>query len=174
MGYGQKNYLEILGTSGYRISQIGCFLTSFAELSRRFGDDITPLALNRAFTDRGIYLNGGDLYWAAITKFNPNIVVEKTGSGVPPHSNAIVKFTGVGNQWGTHFCLVADASKGLIIDAWDGVTKHWSVYGGPKQWATYRDLTPGAATPPRFIFELPEEVLEYNNVDTSIINNEYW
>lgn len=30
------------------------------------------------------------------------------------------------------------------------------------------------ATPSRFIFELPEEVLEYNNVDTSIINNEYW
>lgn len=30
------------------------------------------------------------------------------------------------------------------------------------------------ATPSRFIFELPEEVLTYNNVDTSIINNEYW
>lgn len=30
------------------------------------------------------------------------------------------------------------------------------------------------ATPSRFIFELPTEVLEYNNVDTSIINNEYW
>jgi DNA helicase-2/ATP-dependent DNA helicase PcrA len=30
------------------------------------------------------------------------------------------------------------------------------------------------ATPSRFIFELPEEVLEYNNIDTSIINNEYW
>lgn len=30
------------------------------------------------------------------------------------------------------------------------------------------------ATPSRFIFELPSEVLEYNNVDTSIINNEYW
>lgn len=30
------------------------------------------------------------------------------------------------------------------------------------------------ATPSRFIFELPEEVLEYNNVDTSILNNEYW
>lgn len=30
------------------------------------------------------------------------------------------------------------------------------------------------ATPSRFIFELPSEVLEYNNIDTSIINNEYW
>ncbi len=30
------------------------------------------------------------------------------------------------------------------------------------------------ATPSRFIFELPQEVLEHNNVDTSIINNEYW
>jgi DNA helicase-2/ATP-dependent DNA helicase PcrA len=30
------------------------------------------------------------------------------------------------------------------------------------------------ATPSRFIFELPPEVLEYNNIDTSIINNEYW
>lgn len=30
------------------------------------------------------------------------------------------------------------------------------------------------ATPSRFIFELPTEVLDYNHIDTSIINNEYW
>jgi len=30
------------------------------------------------------------------------------------------------------------------------------------------------ATPSRFIFELPSEILEYNNVDTTTINNEYW
>lgn len=30
------------------------------------------------------------------------------------------------------------------------------------------------ATPSRFIFELPEEVLAYNNIDTSMIDNEYW
>lgn len=29
-------------------------------------------------------------------------------------------------------------------------------------------------TPSRFIFELPQEILEKNNIDTSIINNEYW
>lgn len=31
-----------------------------------------------------------------------------------------------------------------------------------------------AAVPSRFIFELPLEILEYNNIDTSIMNNEYW
>ncbi|MDO8269679.1 MAG: UvrD-helicase domain-containing protein [Candidatus Levybacteria bacterium] len=31
-----------------------------------------------------------------------------------------------------------------------------------------------AATPSRFIFELPTEVLEYNNVDTTLLNKEYW
>lgn len=30
------------------------------------------------------------------------------------------------------------------------------------------------STPSRFIYELPSEVLEHNNIDTSIINNEYW
>jgi len=31
-----------------------------------------------------------------------------------------------------------------------------------------------ASVPSRFIFELPTEVLEHNNIDTSILNNEYW
>lgn len=30
------------------------------------------------------------------------------------------------------------------------------------------------STPSRFIFELPAEVLDYNNIDTSALNNEYW
>lgn len=29
-------------------------------------------------------------------------------------------------------------------------------------------------TPSRFIFELPQEVLDRNNIDTSVLNNEYW
>ncbi len=29
-------------------------------------------------------------------------------------------------------------------------------------------------TPSRFIFELPQEILDKNNIDTSILNNEYW
>lgn len=30
------------------------------------------------------------------------------------------------------------------------------------------------STPSRFIFELPQEVLEYNNIDTTATNSEYW
>lgn len=30
------------------------------------------------------------------------------------------------------------------------------------------------ATPSRFIFELPQEILESNNVDTSVLNSEFW
>ena len=146
--YGKKNYNEILGTSGYRINQVGCFLVSFANILTRFGEPIDPIGLNKIFRDAKIYMSGGDLYWSAVTRANPNIVITATGVGAPTSNDSIVKFTGVNNSWGTHFCMVHDAAKGLIVDSWDGVIKHWSVYGNPDAWASYRDLTPASAPAP--------------------------
>lgn len=148
MAYGQKNYNELQGINGkYRINQIGCFLVAFSNLLERFGKGVDPLALNRIFREKGIWLDvddgiRDDLAWSSISRHNGNIVVTGTGAGVPPNNNCIVKFTGLNNGFGTHFCLVADKSKGLIVDSWDGVVKHWSVYGNPDAWASYEDRTP--------------------------------
>ncbi len=154
MAYGQKNYNEIQGINGkYRINQIGCFVTAFANLLDRFGRGVgDPIAMNRILRDNGIYVDvddgiRDDLAYSSISRVNGNIVVTGQGNGVPPHSNAIVKFTGL-SGFGTHFCLVADAAKGLIVDSWDGVVKSWNVYGGPKSWATYEDRTPKPAPAP--------------------------
>lgn len=154
MAYGQKNYNELQGINGkYRINQIGCFVTSFCNLLDRFGRGVgDPIQMNRILRDNGIYLDvddgiRDDLAYGSVTRVNGNIVVSGTGSGVPPHNNCIVKFTGVGT-FGTHFCLVADVAKGLIVDSWDGVVKSWNVYGGPKQWAAYEDRTPAPQPAP--------------------------
>lgn len=142
--YAQKNYLEIMGINGkYRISQIGCFLTAFSNLSTRFGRDISPVQLNAAFRDRNLYrdVDDGirdDLGYYYMTKYDSDIVVTGEGKGAPTTNDAIVKFYFKGNSgFNTHFCLVHDASKGQIVDSWDGKIKSWNVYGGPITWASY-------------------------------------
>lgn len=152
--YAQKNYLEIQGINGkYRVSQIGCFLTSFCNLLERFGKGVSPLQLNAFMRDNGHYIDvddgiRDDLRWDSITKYNANVKISRTGTGIPPSNNCIVKFSGLESRFGTHFCLVADASKGTIVDSWDGQVKHWSTYGGPKSWAEYVDASPKPTTPP--------------------------
>lgn len=156
MAYGQKNYLEIQGINGkYRISQIGCFLVSFCNLMERFGSPVDPIDLNKHFRDRGVYVDvddgiRDDLAWSSIRGYTELVEVTGTGSGRPPHSECIVKFNyRSGNGlFNTHFCLVADASKGLIVDSWDGQVKSWDVYGGPIAWASYRFNRPAPPTPP--------------------------
>lgn len=149
MAYAQNKYNELMGINGkYRISQIGCFLTSFSNLLERFGRPVSPLDLNARFRDAGIYVDiddgvRDDLAWTSVTQFDSNVVLTRRGTGTPPSNNCIVKFTGIGT-FGTHFCLVADLNQGLIIDSWDGQVKHWNAYGGPKEWAEYKDNTPAS------------------------------
>lgn len=153
MAHAQKNYPNVIqGIRGkYSIAQIGCFVTSFCNLSRRFGDDITPNSLNHQLVKRGIYIDvddgiRDDLGWGSITQYNKNIVVEKTGTGTPPHKNAIVR---VPLNRGYHFALVDRIEKGVvyIVDSWDGQVKKSSVYGPISAWATYKDRTPVAVKP---------------------------
>jgi hypothetical protein len=154
MAYGQKNYLELQGISGkYRISQIGCFITAFCNLLDRFGKGVgSPVEMNRILRDNGFYVDvddgvRDDVGYSTVSKVNGNIVVSRTGKGLPPSNNCIVKFSGL-SGFGTHFCLVSDASRGLIIDSWDGVEKHWSTYNDPDEWAEYVDNSPVAAAAP--------------------------
>lgn len=162
MAYAQKNYNELQGMVNpangkvpkYSIRSIGCFLTSFSNLLERFGKGADPLTLNRVFRERGIFIDvddgiRDDLGWQSITGYNPHIVCNQTGTGKPPHNNAIVKFNTKTNNFGTHFCLVADVAKGLIIDSWDGQVKSWNTYGGPVSWAAYADITPQPVQPPK-------------------------
>jgi hypothetical protein len=154
MAYGQKNYNEIQGIAGkYRINQIGCFITAFANLLDRFGHGVgSPIEVNRILRDGNFYLDvddgvRDDVGYSTVSKINGNIVVARTGKGLPPSNNCIVKFTGL-SGFGTHFCLVVDAAKGLILDSWDGVVKHWSTYNNPDEWAEYVDHTPAPAPQP--------------------------
>lgn len=163
MAYGQKNYPQIQGINGrYTIAQIGCFITAFCNLLERFGEGIDPPTLNNFFVGNGIYIDvddgvRDDVGWGTVSARDGNIAVTGTGNGAPPVNDAIVKFiyrsisnptlpNGKPNMI-SHFCLVADAAKGLIIDSWDGVVKSWNVYGGPLAYATYAKNTPQPVIP---------------------------
>lgn len=169
--YGQKNFLQPQGIppTKYRIQQIGCFLTSFANLLERFGKGINPADLNAIFRDRGIYIDvddgvRDDLGWQSVTGYDGQIVVTSIGSGVPPHNNSIVKFVTNTNNFGTHFCLVNDINDGTIIDSWDGQVKSWDVYGGPVGYATYADITPQPIPAPPAPAPAPEPEKDYVEV----------
>ncbi len=158
MAYAQRDYPNTLqGMKGthtpkYTIKQIGCFLTSFANLKRRLSPiSKSPKALNTEFKEKKIWIDvddgiKDDLYWGAMTKYSKNYTVVNTGlSGVPknaagkPTKNAIVKLK-AGNDFGTHFCLVKDivGSTVYIVDSWDGKIKKSSTYGPIIGWAAYK------------------------------------
>lgn len=157
MAYGQKNYGQKLGTGSLAMSiaQVGCFLTAFSNLLERFGEPIDPPALNQYFIDHGSYMREGDgtldwLAYGSISAYDGRVHVTGSGNGVPPSSNAIVKFVYRSKSSGlmtTHFCLVADRNAGTIVDSWDGAVKSWNVYGGPVEWATYEIATPVVIAP---------------------------
>lgn len=148
MAYAQINYPDIQGINGtYRISQIGCFLTSFCNLLLRLGEDnIAPNELNIRFIQKNIYIDlddgvRDDLNFQLITKLYPNVVVKQEGSRtshMPTHSNAIVRIA-AGNEFGTHFCLVDHIANGVVwvVDSYDGKVKKASAYGPIQGWATY-------------------------------------
>ncbi len=146
MAYAQINYPTTkLGFCGVTIAQSGCFLTAFSNLEARFGRPINPINLNTIFKNKNVYINYCDLYWSAITKYDSRTLLVKTGAGKPTSNNSIVQFIYNGGR-SMHFALVHDAAKGLIVDSWDGVVRHWDYYGGPDAYATYSNKP--IVTPP--------------------------
>jgi len=149
MSYAQIKFPQKLGTGpkAVSIAAAGCFVTSFSNLLLRFGITKDPAALNQYFIDHGTYITEADgtkdlLAFSSITAFDSNIRITAQGKGSPTDDNSIVKFVYDGGK--THFCLVASAGMGTIVDSWDGVTKSWNAYGGPVAYATY---TNAAAKP---------------------------
>lgn len=79
--------------------------------------------------------------------------------GVFPHSQALFDFSDLEEERRLCYVGVTRAKEHLHIT----YAKQRVIFGQRN-----------TSTPSRFIFELPSEVLEFNNIDTSIINNEYW
>lgn len=147
--YAQENYTETLGSGPHAttIAAAGCYVTAFANLLDEFGIQCDPETLNAFFIQHSDYIKESDgtydlLSAGSITAYDPSIRVIGQGTGAPATNHSIVKFI-YGNDI-SHFCLVIDYIKGLIIDSWDGRVKSWEVYGGPKQWTAY---TNAAAAP---------------------------
>lgn len=157
MHYGQISYpktMQGIAPTRYTIAQIGCFLTAFCNLGSDVGRPVSPLKLNEFFRERGIYIDADDgvrddLYWGAITKFDPRLVVDDISAGkVPPHNLSIVKMK-ARNTFGTHFCKVHKiVGKNVqIVDSWDGKIKPASAYNGILGFATYINKPAKPTTP---------------------------
>lgn len=158
--YAQTNYPQKQGIAPqrYTIAQIGCFITSFANIMERFGVKVSPLGINTLLVSKGLYIDvddgvRDDVGWTTIISLYPkNIRLEAIGNGKPTSNNSIVKFSyksPVTRKFTTHFCLVADAKAGTIIDSWDGKVKSWTVYGSPVSYATYSKLASAVPIAPR-------------------------
>lgn len=161
MAYAQTNYSQLQGKTvngvrpKYSIAQIGCFITAFCNLEERFGRAIDPPTIDNELARLNLYIDVDDgvyddVGWSTVSAFDPTITVVKTGSGAPADNNSIVKFSYRSSRTGvftTHFSLVVDAAKGLIVDSWDGVVKSWNGYGGPVAYATYAKAGQPAPTP---------------------------
>lgn len=150
MYYGQINYkkqMQGIPPTKYTIAQIGCFLTAFCNLLSDNGRNISPLDLNAFFRDKRIYIDADDgirddLYWGAVSKFEPKLIVsDLANGGQPPHTNSIIKMN-ARNTFGTHFCKVHRISGNSvqIIDSWDGKIKQSSAYGKILGWASYKKI----------------------------------
>lgn len=175
MAYAQTNYSQRQGIAPtkYTIAQIGCFITSFANILQRFGIPAgSPLDINNLLVSRNLYIDVDDGYrddvgWTTVIALYPKeIRLEATGYGAPSSNNSIVKFnykSRVTGAFTTHFCLVQDAKAGTIIDSWDGAVKHWSAYGGPVAYATYSKLPSAIAPTPQGganMFANDQEIIE--------------
>lgn len=79
--------------------------------------------------------------------------------GLFPHSRALFDFGDIEEERRLCYVGVTRAKEHLYLT----YTKQRVIFGQRN-----------ASVPSRFIFELPSEVLEHNNIDTSIMNNEYW
>lgn len=159
MSYAQINYSQHVGNGPYPISATGCFVTAFCNLLARFGNPIDPPGLNNYFNQHGNFIPSpedgagtrDDVSWGTVSAYDGQVVVVGVGgAGWPDSNDAIVEFRYKSPHTGAmvnHFCLVADHAAGIIVDSYDGATKH-SPYGTPIAWAKYERHTPKPVAPP--------------------------
>lgn len=161
MPYAQISYKQLVGNSHLDIAEIGCFITADANLLEKVGVQIDPAGLNTFYEQHSLYQYdltdhaNDDITWATVTKYCPQLAVDKIGTaGWPDSDLAQVEFRYKSHVTGakvTHFCAVNHAADHSIIDSYDGQVKtpaqYEAVYGQPIAWATYIYHTP-EVTPP--------------------------
>ncbi len=79
--------------------------------------------------------------------------------GVFPHAQSLFDYSDIEEERRLCYVGVTRAKKNLYLT----YARQRIIFGQRN-----------TATPSRFIYELPEEVLSYNNIDTTILNKEYW
>src|SRR5689334_3803751 len=97
--YGQIHYQQTVGNSKLTIAEIGCFVTANSNLLEKVGIQEAPDALNAFYEQHSLYQYdltdhaNDDITWSTVTKFCPQLVVDKTGgAGWPTSDLAIVEF----------------------------------------------------------------------------------
>lgn len=154
----QIDYSQLVGIDGKEpISEAGSFLVAQCNLLKimNLGHDIDPAALNDFYRRRGVYeTRGGEvrdrLDWKSISKFDSTVSAVKIDRGWPSEKYVIAKFhfqstskpvvvvDGVEQpNFMSHFCVVIDPEKKLIIDSYDGDIKEAGPYGTPIAYAAY-------------------------------------
>lgn len=159
MSYAQTDYPEeIIGQSGdSTIREAGALLVAFANLLRRAGQGVDPTMLNKSFIEDGTYLPRPDgvrdaLTWGSITAFDPTMGIGGAGVGEPTHPDSIVKLEYDNKLTGGKaitYALVDSVENKTIIDSFDGQSKSWDIYGGPKEWVHYQVFPALEVTPLR-------------------------
>lgn len=79
--------------------------------------------------------------------------------GVFPHSQSLYDYSDIEEERRLCYVGITRAKENLYLT----YAKQRIIFGQRN-----------TATPSRFIYELPEEVLSFNNIDSSIMNKEYW
>jgi hypothetical protein len=135
MWYAETNYPQI--NADHR-----SLVVAFANLLQKFNTEIEPAELNLILTQDDPMVDWWSLaeYMGAVDI--DEIAAEAVGSW-PQSSNTIVKFRRMDTaQAGMvdHYCVVADASMGSIIDSLDGKIKHASLYGEVQGWTSYQEV----------------------------------
>lgn len=76
--FGQRDYLQQLGTTGGSIRDYGCKLTTHAIIAKACGKEIDPIELNKIYIARSIYAEGKNLADDALTRVFPDIILQQS------------------------------------------------------------------------------------------------
>lgn len=135
--FSQLDYLQKLGTGTQTIAQSGCYLTSFANLAKACGKNVTPASLNQEFIQKRLYINLNEMVDDNLTKIFPDLIyqeslhyesistdLDKLRTLLSDPTNWVILEIDLGNKF-THFVLcagingvvtIADPEGGVIID----------------------------------------------------------
>lgn len=127
------------------------FLENVALVEQEYMPDKNAVEINNAVTFMTMHAAKG-------LEFKMIFIVGME-EGVFPHSQALFDYGELEEERRLCYVGVTRAKEHLYLT----FAKQRVIFG-------QRNTT----TPSRFIFELPQEILDSNNIDTSILNNEYW